>query len=263
MSRVEFAFFLWYIYCKKRYKGGYTLRIAVCDDGLDFLAHAKTLLAAWHPQMDTVVTEFFEDGDALIHAHTSAPFDIILLDVVMPLLNGIEAAREIRQHDKSVRIVFLTSSPEFAVDSYTVKASNYLLKPLDAKKLYRCLDELTEELRQNARSITVRGVHVVQRVELARIEYVEAQNKHVLFSLSDGKTILSTEPLYTYESKLLLSDGFFKCSRSYIVNLHRIDTYTPKEIRMRTGCRIPISRSCHKEFESAYFATLFGKAGDL
>lgn len=239
------------------------MRVAVCDDGLDFLAHAKALLAAWHPPVDTLITEFFEDGDALIQAHASAPFDIILLDVVMPLLNGIEAAREIRQHDKSVRIVFLTSSPEFAVDSYSVKASNYLLKPLDAEKLYRCLDEIAEELQQNARSITVKGVNVVQRVELSRIEYVEAQNKHVLFFLTDGKTVLSTEPFYVYEQSLFLEGGFFKCHRSYLVNIHKIQTFTPKEITMNSGARIPISRGCHKEFESAYFATLFGKAGDL
>lgn len=239
------------------------MRIAICDDSPEFLSQAKELLTKWHHQPDLPVTETFEDGDALIQAHIAAPFDIILLDVVMPLLNGIEAAREIRQNDKSVKIVFLTSSPEFAVDSYSVKASNYLLKPLTAEKLYGCLDELAEELRQNARSITVKGPNAFHRVEIARIEYIEAQNKRVLFSLSDGKTISSTEPLYTYEGKLLLADGFFKCSRSYIVNLNQIDTYTPKEVQMRSGCRIPISRSCHREFEAAYFSVLFGKAGDL
>ena len=239
------------------------MRISICDDSPDFLTHAAALLTGWNCQPDTLVTEVFEDGDALIHAHMSAPFDIILLDVIMPLLNGIEAAREIRQHDKTVKIVFLTTSPEFAVDSYTVKASNYLLKPLAPERLYRCLEELAEELRQSARSITVKSPNAVHRVEIARIEYVEAQNKHVLFSLSDGRTIPSTEPLYTYESKLLLADGFFKCSRSYIVNLHRIDTYTSKEIKMASGCRIPISRNCHREFEAAYFSVIFGKAGDL
>ena len=74
------------------------------------------------------------------------PFDIILLDVVMPLLNGIEAANELREKDKNVKIVFLTSSPEFAVASYTVKASNYLLKPVEPAKLFACLDELIIEI---------------------------------------------------------------------------------------------------------------------
>lgn len=181
----------------------------------------------------------------------------------MPLLNGIEAAEEIRQQDKSVRIVFLTASAEFAVDSYRVKASNYLLKPTNPDQLYHCLDELLADFRQDAKAIPIRSRHGIHRVELNRIEYVEASNKDVIFSLSDGQIILSPEPLYTFEDQLLVSDGFFKCSRSYIVNIHRIDTYTAKEIRMRSGCRIPIARSHQKDFETTYFSLLFGKAGDL
>lgn len=92
------------------------------------------------------------------------------------------------------------------------------------------------------------------------IEYVESQNKRILFVLSGGKTILSSEPLYSYEKKLTLEDVFFKCSRSFIVNIHRIDTFTAKEIRTQSGARIPISRNCNREFENAYFSVLFGKA---
>lgn len=238
------------------------MRIAICDDCPEFLNHTKRIIDRWDRQRPGRTVDIFEDGDALIQAHAAKPFDIILLDVVMPLLNGIEAARELRQFDRTVKIIFLTSSPDFAVDSYSVKASNYLMKPLDAEKLYSSLDELAEEIREAARSITVKSANAIHRVEIERIEHIEAQNKHVLFSLSDGRTILSTEPLYTYESKLLLTDGFFKCSRSYIVNLHRIETYSLKEVTMRSGCRIPISRSCHKDFEAAYFELLFGKDGD-
>lgn len=239
------------------------MRIAVCDDNIDFLNQTQHILCAWNYRGIVPVVEMFEDGDALIQAHTAAPFDIILLDVVMPLLNGIEAAREIRQNDTSVKIVFLTSSPEFAVDSYTVKASNYLLKPLNPDALYACMDELAEQLQQTARSITVKGLNAIHRVELDTIEYVESQNKRIVFFLSDGREIISADPLYTMETKLPLADGFFKCSRSYIVNLHRINTYSAKEILMRSGYRIPISRNLHREFESAYFSVIFGKAGDV
>ena len=159
--------------------------------------------------------------------------------------------------------MFLTSSPEYALESYAVKASNYLLKPLRPELLYRCLDELAEELQQTARCITVKSANAIHRVEAGRIEYIEAQNKHVLFALTDGEQLLAAEPLYTYESQLLLADGFFKCSRSYIVNIYRINSFTSKEIRMQSGYRIPISRSFQKEFEAAYFSALFGKAGEL
>ena len=239
------------------------LRIAICDDCPEFLDQVVSMLTLWPNKPSILKHECYSDGDALLNAHNEAPFDIILIDVVMPLLNGIETARELRIQDKSVKIVFLTSSPEYAVDSYTVKASNYLLKPIDTGALYHCLDELYAELRQNARSITVRSANSVHRVELANIEYIESQNKRISFALSDGTTIESIQPLYSFEDKLLLSDGFYKCHRSYIVNLYHINTYTAKEIQMRSGNCIPISRTYHREFEKAYFAAIFGKAGDL
>ena len=238
------------------------LKIAICDDCPDFISQIKSEISLWQNKPQELTTSYFTDGDALIAAHTASPFDIILLDVAMPLINGIETAREIRKLDKRVKIVFLTSSSEFAVDSYTVKANNYLLKPIVADALYCSLDELVNELRQASRSITARSAYAVHRVDLSSIEYIEAQNKRVLFTLTGGKTIEAIDPLYTYESKLLLSDGFFKCHRSYIVNIYQIDTYTQRELKTRSGWRVPISRGCFKEFEEAYFLTFFSEGGE-
>lgn len=238
------------------------LKIAICDDNPEFLSQTKLQINQWQNKPQGLMTGYFTDGDALIAAHTGSPFDIILLDVVMPLINGIETAREIRKLDKRVKIVFLTSSPEFAVESYSVKANNYLLKPIAADTLYRSLEDLVAELYQASRSITVRSAYAVHRVELGSIEYIEAQNKRVIFALTGGKTVEAIDPLYTYESKLLLSDGFFKCHRSYIVNIHHIDTYTQKELKTRSGWRMPISRSCQKEFEKFYFLSFFEEAGE-
>lgn len=239
------------------------LKIAICDDTQTFLTETQQITSQWPNRPVGMSVSLFTDADALLEAHKADPFDIILLDVVMPLLNGIEAAAEIRKQDKSVKIVFLSVSPEFAVDSYTVKADNYLLKPVRRQQLFDCLDELQAEISESAKSITVKSVSAVHRVRLQDIEYLEAQRKLVFFYLTGGQSIPGTEPLYTYEKSLLLEEGFFKCHRSYLVNIHKIRTYTPKEITMSSGSRIPISRGCHKEFESVYFATLFGRAGDL
>ena len=236
------------------------MRIAICDDQQSQLDQIRQMILDWKGYPGTLTVRCFENGDDLLQAHLAAPFDIIFLDVLMPLLNGMETAKKLRQADMTVKLVFLTSSPDFAVEAFSVKASNYLLKPLDPDKLHRCLEELSEELHTSARKICIRGIHTLHQIPVADIEYIESQNKRILFVLSNGETILSGEPLYAYEEKLPLEDGFFKCSRSFIVNIHRIDTFTAKEIRTRSGARIPISRSCHREFKRAYFSVLFGTA---
>lgn len=238
------------------------IRIALCDDSSAFLEETKFMIERWDKCPQNIAMELFEDGDTLISAHAKKPFDIILLDVVMPLLSGIETAKELREKDKNVKIVFLTSSAEFAVDSYTVKASNYLLKPLKSEKLFLCLNELISELQSTPRCITVKGIDATHRISISDIEYIEAQGKHIIFSLVGNKTVKTSEPLYAYESILVIDDGFFKCHRSYIVNIHYIDSYSHSEIIMRSGYRIPISRSCQKDFDVVYFRVVFGKVGD-
>ena len=239
------------------------IRIAICDDSRAFLQQTKFMIDHWDsPLSRNISTELFDDGDALLIAHKKNPFDIILLDIVMPLLNGIDAAKEIREQDKSVKIVFLTSSTEFAVESYSVKASNYLLKPLIPDTFFACLDELIIELQSATKYIVVKGLDATHRIVVSDIDHVEAQLKHVVFYLTDHRTIETPEPFYVCEKMLLLDDGFFKCHRSYIVNIHHIDNYSHSEIVMHSGCHIPISRSCHKNFEASYFHVVFGKVGD-
>lgn len=239
------------------------LKIAICDDTPSFLAEVQTILQRWPNRPAQLAVSIFTDADALIEAHEADPFDLILLDMVMPLCNGIQAASEIRNLDRAVKIIFLTSSPEFAVDSYTVKASNYLLKPLNEQKFFDALDEIHREILDTAKTVTVKNMTAVHHIRIQDIEYLESQGKLVLFYLPNGRMVYGSDPLYAYAQALSPADGFFKCHRSYLVNIHKIRTYTQKEITTVSGCRIPISRGCQKDFESAYFTTLFGKAGDL
>ncbi len=238
------------------------LKLAICDDDIGFVAHALGLIDRWPQRPQDMAVSSFTDGDALLRAHAASPFDIILLDMVMPLMDGIETAREIRATDPAVSIIYLTSSSEFAVESYTVRAYHYLLKPVDQAALYGCLDRLSAELLQkNVHHLLVRTTSGTHRVDLSKVECVEAQNKHTLFTLAGGCTLESIDPLHDFETQLLLGDGFFRCHRSYIINIYHIASYTAKEAVTLSGCRVPIARSNIKDFEEAYFDLLFGKAG--
>ena len=238
------------------------IRIALCDDSTEFLTQIKTAIDQWANTSFNMLSDTFTDGDELLQAHFLYPYDIILLDMVMPLVNGIEVAKEIRSKDKNVKIIFLSSTSDYAFEAYSVKASNYLLKSYTPNQIIESIEELIQQIQLTSRSIHVSSAGVMHRIQLSEIETVEAQNKHVLFNLKNGEKLLSNEPLYVHEKILLSDNEFFKCHRSYIVNLCQISSYTNKEITMMSGNKLPISRNLLKEFEATYFSVLFGKAGD-
>ena len=176
----------------------------------------------------------------------------------MPFLNGMDTAREIREIDKAAKIVFLTSSPEFALESYSVKASGYIIKPVSYEQLSEVLSDCTAALREEPEHLLLKSAHGYHKIYLHDIEYIEAQNKQVVFFLDLCRSLIITEPLYSFENKLLAKDGFFKCHRSYIVSMSHVDSFSSTEIAMKSGCRVPIARGSGKAFQDAYFSYMFG-----
>ena len=117
------------------------MNIAICDDDLLYMNQVKEMIEKWGKEHHEDVSIYlFNHGDALINSYQKSHIEVILLDIMMPLLNGMETAHEIRKNDSVVKIIFLTSSPEFALESYDVKASGYLLKGVS-------MDGLTNAIR--------------------------------------------------------------------------------------------------------------------
>lgn len=234
------------------------LRIAVCDDSLDFLQKAVGLIEKWSEQSGIPVEIYrFDNGDELICKNASAHIDVCFLDIIMPLQNGIDTAKELRLNDNAVKIIFLTSSPEFALESYEVKASGYLLKPVTYEKIKDLLDECSDAFDIEPKNTVLKTSSGYQKVFFHDIEYLEAQNKKVAFYLRTGKMVLAVNPLYLFESHFTESDGFFKCHRSYLVYLQNVDHFNQTEIITKSGHVVPIARGYSKAFQEAYFAAMF------
>ena len=118
------------------------MKIAICDDEVAVSEVTKSLLQQWAiHQSISLSVHCYENGDDLILAQKSECFDLIFLDVLMPLLNGIDTAKELRRQNQNVPIIFLTSSKEFAFDSYEVKALQYLLKPVSPNQLWSIMND--------------------------------------------------------------------------------------------------------------------------
>lgn len=234
------------------------MKIAVCDDEKQFVDAICPLLKKWAARNSIKLTLCrFTNGDELIAAHRDQCMDLIILDIIMPLLNGIDTARELRKYHQTVPIIFLTSTKEFAVDSYEVKAFHYLIKPVDEIKLFRVLDDFLKTVTLPHKLFTAQTDRGFCKIVVDNVDYLEAQNKEVLVHLSNGKTIAIRELFSKCEEIFSLENGFFRCHRSYIVNLNNIEQFTKSEITTSLKGNIPISRNRYVTFKETYFNHMF------
>ncbi len=234
------------------------MRIAVCDDNTEFLNRAVGMVKKWSDLSGTPVEIYsFDNGDSLLAKNASVRMDVVFLDIIMPLQTGMDAARELRRSDNAVKIIFLTSSPEFALESYEVKAQGYLLKPVSYEKIKEVLDDVCLSFAEEPKNTVLKTTFGYQKIYFHDIEYAEAQNKRVIFYMQNGRVIYAVDPLYSLEEKLTEDDGFFKCHRSYLVYMPSVDHFDASEIYLKSGRNIPIARGYTKAFKEAYFSMMF------
>lgn len=234
------------------------MRIAICDDNERELERFSALIAEY--QLSRRVSfdcRFFHNGTDFLCETKGGEYDLVLQDVLMQGGSGVQIARELRKRDKNVRIIFVSSSPEFAVESYSVEAYHYLLKPVDAGLLFRLLDRIGGELdAQEEQGFVLKNREGIVRISFTRLEYVEVINKTVVFHLADGTVYEVTAALADYEAKLLDRKEFIKTHRSYLVNLGYVQAINANCVVTKGGNRIPVSRQRHSRLQDAYMRYL-------
>lgn len=229
------------------------MKIAVCDDDAQVLLVVSALLTSYQAQRQTEISyESFGNVIDFLTSMEYEDFDLVLLDVLMPELNGIEAAREIRQKNEHIKIVFLTSSPEYAVESYSVQAANYLLKPATEERLFPILDSIADMLRKPEDALTIKAQGTLFRLPYRKIEYIEVMAKTIYFHLTDGSFREVHGSLSSYEPALLSRPNFYKVHRSYLVNLSWVAEVRQKELLTDSGKSVPIARSLCRQVRTAY-----------
>ena len=226
------------------------LRIAVCDDDRSQLTLTEQLLLeyrAQHPQLDLRISLFASDAALLEHLRFTGAFDVYLLDVLMPGENGIDLGLKIRELDCGGHILYLTSSPDYAIESYLVRASHYMLKPVDKVRLFSVLDEQIEEwLREHQSFATIKTRSGLQRVLLRNVVYGELVGHCIQYHLDEGTTLESRSVRTSFReavSAFLEHDRFVLCSTSFFVNLSYVDMIETNGLRLTGGGTLPLSRA--------------------
>ncbi len=234
------------------------LQLAICDDNIEELSNMIQLINEYrsskHISLEYAV---FSNGYELISVlEKGKRFDIYCLDIIMPTFTGIEVAKKIRSVDQSTQIIFFTSSSDYAFESYSVKALNYILKPISKEKLFITLDELLDRIKIDDAfdSIIVKNKNGIQRILLTDLVYAEIIGRNAFYHLISGKVIECMESFSSVCEKLLKHTCFMKTHRSYIVNLQYIDTIENNQITLQTLSTIPIAQGKSWEIKRRYLA---------
>lgn len=238
------------------------IKMAFCDDDLSVLKELSILVDRYRVErnQNIVYAAFQSPLELLAEVERGNRLDIIFLDVLMPGQNGISVAREIRRYDTSVKIIYLTSSAEYAVDSYDVGAYFYQLKPIWQESFYRLMDSVIPECRKGAEnSLILRCKDGIARVELDKLQYCEVMSRTLLLHIGGGKVVDSTGKLDELCEQLKEYECFVRCHRSYLVNLDYVQNISNKGIIMTDGTEIPIPHGRYSELKDKFFAYFFNK----
>lgn len=234
------------------------IRIAICEDEQPLLDQlTDRVKAILDKNLIAYNIESFRNGSALL---AREEFDILLLDIAMEPLDGLELARRLRRRGDESRLVFITAHQQYAIDAYDVQAFHYLVKPVDIEKLERILLKLCASLqKERERALVVRQGTAVRRVPLELVLYLEVLDRKIYLHTAEEAV-----PFYGKLEELepMLPGTFFRCHRSYIVNLRHVRYYNKGEIRLDNEEIIPLSKRRYKSFGLAFMHYL-KESGDV
>ncbi len=244
------------------------LRIAICDDIQDHLEKIQSGVRQYfseHPEEKIDIVTYNNPLIFLESLDKTGAFDILLLDVCMPGIDGTQVAAEVRKRGDKSEIIFLTTSDEFAVEAFALKAAHYLVKPFTRSQLTEALDRVMVRfcagvVPKVALKLSGGGTRAL---ELDEILWIESRNHAQTVYLKDGGCEEARESLGQQMAVLEeLSPGqFVSPCKGFLVNQKAIRTIEPKRIIMRSGQEIPLARGIFREFTDRYFAYMFPKGG--
>lgn len=218
-----------------------TYKLAICDDCAADTEYLSVLAAEWEKRTGhRAAVETFPSAEAfLFHYEAHKDFDILLLDVEMGKVNGIELAKKIRCEDSRVQIVFITGFPDFMAEGYEVAALHYLMKPVSPEKLFQVLDRAAANLAKPEKRLQVNFDRETCFVPFERILYIEARKQYVRIHTGKGDYRMKAS---LAETEAMLDEYFFKCQRSFLVNLNHVARIKNTCVVLKNGEEVPISR---------------------
>ena len=237
-------------------KGGFVMNIAICDDQINELENIKQIVLEYakiHPELFITITCFSNPLDMLEDISKNGVPDVALLDICMPGILGTEIAKELKtKSEDHTDIIFLTTSPDFAVEAFAMHVNDYLTKPFTKERLIETLDRVLEK-RNKRLFVPVTCGREIHRIDLYQVLYMESRNHTVEIYLKSGKNIKTRTTLADMKNMFHSVKGFISVGASYVVNLRCVQSILQTELIMIDGQSIPIPRRLRNAVKEQYF----------
>lgn len=247
------------------------IRIAVCEDELNMLDDIGRMVLEYanaNPQFNISLHSFKSAFDLLESRNgKNASFHIYLLDILMPLMNGIELGRHIRKDDDQAVIIFMTSSREYALESFKVSPMQYLLKPVHEITLFSALEKACQRVRQAADSnVLVRVKGGIACIRYHQISFIEYMNHTMTYHLTTGKTLTTMvlrESFTDCTDNYLKDPRFIKPHASFVLNMDHVQVMTAREFEMMGGEIVPISKRAYAQIRKQFTDYILARHGGV
>ena len=222
--------------------------IAICDDEKHMSDHIRAMASDFFRKKNREIQlRTFLSGEDLLNY--DGQIDILFLDIQMKGMDGLETARKLRADKFRGVLIFITVLKEMVFQSFEVQAYDYLVKPVDEKQFGKTMERLYTSM-QNASedSLLVQQGYERRIVPKDEIVFCEIIDRKIYLNLTSGEVVDYYERIENLESKL--DSHFFRCHRSYLINLKHLKGYKNGTAYMDNGKEVPVSRLRSKEFSS-------------
>lgn len=225
------------------------IRAAIVEDDQMYREQMSMFLARYQKEKDIQLDlMMYEDGKDIVEQYRP-DFDVIFLDIEMPLVNGMKAAQKIREVDEHVILVFITNMAQYAIKAYEVQALDYIIKPMTYASFKSKMDRIVRMVeRRIEKSIVLNVGTSMIRLPVSEIYYVEVVSHNVIYHTDKGEYSLRGS-LKEVEA-LLEGSGFEKCNNCFLVNLRHVRKIQDGITTVGKD-QLPISRSKKKSFMNA------------
>lgn len=240
------------------------LDIAICDDDSGQLA----LLAAYTSefiqlnQYEATISRFLHPDD-LLNSCEKQRYLLYILDIIMPMVNGIEVGKAIRKLDQEAQIIYTTSEPSFALQSFATNPTNYLLKPIDKQQFFKTLALAVSKLDMTMeRTFPVKTHEETRILRLSEIICCEYYKHTAIYTLIGNKTITTKiiKGNFTQHTERLLQDRrFIRPHVSYVLNMDYVEGFSKNRFTLRYGYSVPIVSKQYSAVREMYMNYLMSK----